>query len=105
MSEPKNKNVIKEFGGFNGDFLTLAPPRAELPSSYISHQCQKVPDFDALPYQVRHRNSKFVKGSTCFFFQLTAMKFGYMYLYNLLKYCFLSPMIGCFRVECFVSIL
>ncbi|KAK1401477.1 hypothetical protein POM88_001082 [Heracleum sosnowskyi] len=51
-SELKNKKVVKEFGGSNGDFLTLAPPREELPSSYLGHHCQEVPDFDALPYQV-----------------------------------------------------
>nr|XP_017217135.1 PREDICTED: uncharacterized protein LOC108194694 [Daucus carota subsp. sativus] len=50
MSEPKNKNIISEFGGSNGEFLTLAPP-AELSSSYIRRHCQEVPDFDALPYQ------------------------------------------------------
>lgn len=51
MPELKNKKLVKESGGSNGDFLTLAPPREELPSSYLSHHCHKVPDFDALPYQ------------------------------------------------------
>ena len=60
MSEPKNKNIISEFGGSNGEFLTLAPP-AELSSSYIRRHCQEVPDFDALPYQVRHRNSELIQ--------------------------------------------
>ncbi|KAL1821528.1 hypothetical protein ACET3Z_016397 [Daucus carota] len=50
VSEPKNKNILGEFGGSNGGLLTLAPP-AELSSSYIRRHCQEVPDFDALPYQ------------------------------------------------------
>lgn len=53
LSEPNKKKLIKENGGFNGDFLTLAPPKPKHTSSYLSLHSQEIPDFDALPYQVR----------------------------------------------------
>lgn len=78
MSELKNKKVVKESGGFNGNFLTLAPPREERPSSYLSHHCQEVPDFDALPYKVRHKTHLYIKlylGYSMFIFILMALKY------------------------------
>lgn len=51
LSELNKKKLIKENGGFNGDFLTLAPPKPKHTSSYLSLHSQEIPDFDALPYQ------------------------------------------------------
>ncbi|XP_074373529.1 protein SPEAR2-like [Apium graveolens] len=41
ISELKNKKVTKESGGFDGNFLTLAPPREEILSSYLSRHYQE----------------------------------------------------------------
>ncbi|KAK1389274.1 transcription factor SOX-4 [Heracleum sosnowskyi] len=46
-----NKKIIKENGGFNEDFLTLAPPKPKDPPSYLGHYIPELPDFDSLPYQ------------------------------------------------------
>ncbi|WOH05896.1 hypothetical protein DCAR_0625319 [Daucus carota subsp. sativus] len=45
------KKIIKENGGYNGDFLTLAPPIPKDPPSYLGYYIPELPDFDALPYQ------------------------------------------------------
>ena len=49
------KKIIKENGGYNGDFLTLAPPIPKDPPSYLGYYIPELPDFDSLPYQVRDR--------------------------------------------------
>lgn len=52
MSELNKKSIMKENGGFNGHFLTLAPPIPKDPPSYLDPCIRELPDFDALPYQV-----------------------------------------------------
>ncbi|KAK3036293.1 hypothetical protein RJ639_031265, partial [Escallonia herrerae] len=60
MSEPNQRNVTKENGGLNGEFLTLAPPATAQPHSsskqkylspYLSQLSRELPEFDILPYQ------------------------------------------------------
>ncbi|KAK1395559.1 Actin cytoskeleton-regulatory complex protein pan1 [Heracleum sosnowskyi] len=51
ISEHNKRNIIKENGGFNNHFLTLAPPTPKDPPSYLDPCIRELPDFDALPYQ------------------------------------------------------
>uniref|UniRef100_A0A5B6YQQ8 Uncharacterized protein n=1 Tax=Davidia involucrata TaxID=16924 RepID=A0A5B6YQQ8_DAVIN len=60
MSEPNSKKVIKENGGLNGDFLTLAPPtttsphpssKHKHPSAYVVPHSRELSEFESLPYQ------------------------------------------------------
>ncbi|KAL1817906.1 hypothetical protein DCAR_0522405 [Daucus carota subsp. sativus] len=51
MSEHNKKNLVKENGGFNKHFLTLAPPIPKETAPYLDTCIPELPDFDALPYQ------------------------------------------------------
>ncbi|XP_074365356.1 uncharacterized protein LOC141706525 [Apium graveolens] len=51
IPEHNKKNIIKENGGFNNHFLTLAPPIPKDSPSYLDPCIRELPEFDAFPYQ------------------------------------------------------
>lgn len=59
MSKYKKK-IVTENGGFSEDFLSLAPPKPKDPPSYLGHYIPELPDFDALPYQVKTNSHHFL---------------------------------------------